>query len=997
VTEACAHVEETLALADGELAGAAAERVRGHLAECEECQRELAEAMQLAALPPLVRVAAPVAKDPAPAPAPVVSIDRARTRRRTTRIVVGVAVATAAAAAVILWVRRPTSGGGSGGKGPVVAVALAPRRGIEARLAWDQAAAYRPYDVDRGTGAREAIPLATLAALEKAADEHGLGAVSILAGDLDRATDYLAAGGKTADLESDRAALALARGDAEAALTLAASALELDPTHPAARWNHALALRDLGLVRSAAEAFAAIAASTDPRDAGWTAEAKARADALTADADARGALIDRVAAGGRQLVQSGTGISAEDARDAPGYTRIYFYDALRAAPDRARVLALRPIAEAIDAATGGTAAVAAVDRVAAADFAKRAPLAATFAAIVAGDQLSPPARARFLAAVRGARQPDLLLGALVYFASGIPIDAADVPEAATAAAATGDAWNEMLVVESDAARRIAAGDTAGAELELVRALARCTTAHVSYRCVRLEIALSDLYVGQGRFGDAAPALASAAATAAATGDGWFLEVSLLPRLANLHAQRDNTRAAGLALARAYSHEAVLRRPTECHMKAWAHEIVASSLVNRIRVEDARRELAKPACEPPRPTNNELFVRAHVLRERATDAELAAFRAAVAAARAAAATPGARALLDNSEGRALIDRDPTAATALLEAAIRAGDAAPDDSDARKARAYSYSVLALAAAEAGDADRTLSLLGAEIGVDGAARCTLGVAVDDQRHLAVVRGADGVSAVAYGETRTSIDLPPDLVPAQITARLDGCEIVDVVARAIAHGIPTLLPPTRAWRFRSPRARALPAAQRAPRRVIIADATPPPELGLPTLAPWQGGATDAEVVRGAAATPARALAALVDATWIEVHAHGVSAPGATDAAYVALSPDATGAYALTAAAVRAAELRGAPTVLLAACDAADGAQLFEEPWGLPDAFVSAGARAVIASDAPIPDRDATAFFADLRAHIDAGGEPAVALRDVRAAWRGKNAAWIDHVMVFE
>jgi hypothetical protein len=73
-------------------------------------------------------------------------------------------------------------------------------------------------------------------------------------------------------------------------------------------------------------------------------------------------------------------------------------------------------------------------------------------------------------------------------------------------------------------------------------------------------------------------------------------------------------------------------------------------------------------------------------------------------------------------------------------------------------------------------------------------------------------------------------------------------------------------------------------------------------------------------------------------------------------------------------------------------------EPSSLPSAFLAAGARAVIAADAPIRDADAGPVFAELRAVVAAGTDPAVALRDIRRAWRGRaGAAWVDHLVVFE
>jgi CHAT domain-containing protein len=73
-------------------------------------------------------------------------------------------------------------------------------------------------------------------------------------------------------------------------------------------------------------------------------------------------------------------------------------------------------------------------------------------------------------------------------------------------------------------------------------------------------------------------------------------------------------------------------------------------------------------------------------------------------------------------------------------------------------------------------------------------------------------------------------------------------------------------------------------------------------------------------------------------------------------------------------------------------------ETWSLPAAFVYAGARAVIASAAPIPDAEAGEFFDHLRDRVQAGAPVAVALRDARQQWislgRGE---WVRDVIVFE
>jgi CHAT domain-containing protein len=89
---------------------------------------------------------------------------------------------------------------------------------------------------------------------------------------------------------------------------------------------------------------------------------------------------------------------------------------------------------------------------------------------------------------------------------------------------------------------------------------------------------------------------------------------------------------------------------------------------------------------------------------------------------------------------------------------------------------------------------------------------------------------------------------------------------------------------------------------------------------------------------------------------------------------------------------------VILAACETARTAPQFAQRWSLPDAFVKAGARAVVASTTAIPDRDAPAFFDELRARAAAGESPAKVLRDLRKKWFGDSRAeWVRDVVVFE
>jgi CHAT domain-containing protein len=188
-------------------------------------------------------------------------------------------------------------------------------------------------------------------------------------------------------------------------------------------------------------------------------------------------------------------------------------------------------------------------------------------------------------------------------------------------------------------------------------------------------------------------------------------------------------------------------------------------------------------------------------------------------------------------------------------------------------------------------------------------------------------------------------------------------------------------------------------PRRVVVADPAPPASLALPPLAGWRLPSDErATLIEGAAATPSRVLAEMSDATEIELHVHGVLDIGLSAASVLALSPDADGRFALSARDLEAARLNGGATVILAACRAAQAANYWHEAWGLPLAFVRAGAAAVFASPAPIDDADAGPFFAAVLARLRDGATPARALRDERTrVLTNSPGNWVRQLVVFE
>ena len=302
---------------DGELDDQEARAFRLHLGQCRTCAGDLEAAVLCDALAEEVlaggrrRVATvelPATEEPVfatterpgrpapvaatterPGPAPVAATtekvgpappghppDELAARRRRQGIMVAVGGVAVAAAAAVLIFRTPLP------ESPLAELLAEPYRPIDGRVAYPGLDRYRPLARARGGADQAAQPARTelLANLEGKNDHHGLGVALLLDGQLDQAARQLAAAPTSAAVLSDSAALALQRGQAREALTLADRALAVEPRHPQAIWNRAVALEILGWRRQAAEAFGAAAALGG--DPGWTAEARRRADDLHA-------------------------------------------------------------------------------------------------------------------------------------------------------------------------------------------------------------------------------------------------------------------------------------------------------------------------------------------------------------------------------------------------------------------------------------------------------------------------------------------------------------------------------------------------------------------------------------------------------------------------------------------------------------------------------------------------------------------------------------------
>lgn len=962
---------------DGELPEGERAAFEAHLAGCARCQRELHALMQLT-----------IAGAPAAAPASNV-VPLARKRRG---VLWAAGPVLAAAAAVALWARTPGHDPEDMPEKPgeIAALTLAETRGFEPRLSWAAVDGHRDYAVMRGDTKAEPIALGEMSRLEASGDLRALAAAHMLRGELAQARALLDKIGRSPDRESDRAALALAQGDPETALVLAEAALAEAPGHPQARWNRALALRELELPRAAAAAFDELAGA---EASGWAAEARANAAALRREPAAREQMFAAVQAAGQALIEQGTAMPEAAVQAAPSLARLYFYDAVRAAPSRERVLALAPLAGALDAIAGGQVLKDLVDRTAGADFAVRGPLAVDYAALALGRGGDGAALAE---RARAAGHDDIALGALVH--AGLA--GRDLAGFARMAEATGDPWMTMLAAQQQAAAQVDAGRFAEADAALQAGRARCGPG-LGYRCARLELAQAELYILMHRATEAAPVLATALRRVTQD-QHWGAETTAL----QLRGELARLRGA-FGLARAITGETLLRLPeapaARCEAERHARTVLAGLSIVALDVEGARRELlATPGCDRP-PSLARLFVQADVARIAGDPREAAATLAGLSQLRQAGLGPGEAALADHIEGRVRIAREPAAGQALLRQAIAAARELPrSDPHALKALSFSYAELALAAAARGEHGAALAVLAEEVGAAGPQRCALGLVVDHERSYAVAldRGGTAIAALDGGR-RAPVGADEQLVPPDAIAALRACPEVAVFARPPLAGRPGLLPLDVAWSYRVGHEHLRTGSEgqvKTGERLVVADAQAPASLELPRLSPWRdaGDGPPPRLLAGPDATPSRVLKALPGAAEIEFHVHGLVDLAVSDASFLALGPDLDGRHALTAGDLRGVELPARPLVILGACHAGQVAPYLHEAWSLPVAFLEAGARAVIASPAPVDDREAGPFFAAVRARIRGGASPAVAVRDERVRL-GESARWAASVLVFE
>jgi hypothetical protein len=708
---------------------------------------------------------------------------------------------------------------------------------------------------------------------------------------------------------------------------------------------------------------------------------------------------------------------------------------------------LLPMARALDRLSGAPTMEHWVRFTAGRDFARRAPLVERYQQ-VRGGKLSEAELAAALKALLASKETDLILK--VMLDSGAVLE--DPKRYDALAASAGDPFYALQAEQQRATMEIhGQGQYQNGELRLKRAIAACREAHLDATCANLESDLSDLYQHLERLSEAWELGRSYTREARALNE-FFLERYGIEAAAALA----RFRYAG-SMSTALFYEALAMTPDDCGVQQDVHAQLTNMYLVDHHFEAARGELLQTRACPGAPLQLIAAMNAATLfRVLHHPEDLVSARAILTTARTASLSPPELAMADYVEGMVEFSSDPPAAQKAFRAAIARCDALPSwDIDQRKLRSFAYLELILQAAGRGEFEQALALFAEEQGAGpGAARgaepvtpsgvqgpasnvgpgagtpvgtgpgpldsaqgtaslgvngvpppCTLAVAADDERVLAIAVTPAGKVVGALDAARaTALTDAAEAVTPAVLAALQGCAQISVLARAPLHGQARLLPPGLAWSYRvPPRAQrgAAPSPTLPARRLVVANVTPPDTLNLPKLGPWRAQAVPGEhlvELAGAAATPARVLAELSQATEVEIHAHGLIDLSYSEASLIVLSAEPSGRFALTAGDLRGVRLQGAPTVLLAACDTAHAAPQEEEPWSLPVAFVEAGARAVWGTRADVPDSEAAAFFSALGTRVRAGEAPATALRDERLLWLAKAPeSWVQNVVLFE
>lgn len=969
---------------DGDLDGAAEEAFLDHLAACAMCQRVLHEEIQLRDREEILRemtVGSSERRVPLASREVIELPNEVRPPRWRVTWGAGGTLATAAVAVLVLFSLLPPDPVADPVK--ALAVALKPNRAVEIRLSHPAAAKHRPYDTMRSSGPpSEPIAPAVIAQLDAAHDCRGVATAYVLTGAWHVAEETYRACPAGLDIDADRAGLAVLLGQTEDALELTERVLEVAPDHAVALWNRALALRALGLGLAATTAFERVAALEKSHDPAWAQEASTRAADARAELDRMRVDYLEVERLGKAMALGGPALDTALARRVPARARIWLHNALRTATTAAQIDRLAPLAAALEGLQGeGLSRY--VEQARAQLSPARTAASAGYRQFVIDDFGAVDDRVweRWLAAATRAGLDDLILGTRLAFRR---LDG--VPSADQLADATRDPWFELAIEILRAQEALVGGRVEDGAARLAAIEAQCPSGATSFRCLQLAVALAELELKRDRLSEIMRHAATALALSRRLGE-WPQRAQALTWFGNA------ARLAGnFASARGYLEEAVHARVLSdkpCDARELTFSI-AAMLYQRHRLAQAHTlAAAAPACDqPPKPV--ELTALTQLLRSGHVVIDRAPLLAEIARARAANELPGDRLLLDFLvEWLALdMDRDRLAqiatAAQLLEGAPRV-----------KLTTFIDGALFAHAARRGAWSDALAVVARARSVLPPARCALAFGADDFRFAVIAVGRDGAITGRYEPDRMRSE--EWLAPESMRRAVDGCDEVVVLALPAWLGIGPVLDASTPWSYvLGP---PLPSADGNKRHVAITEPVPPASTKLAPLMPrvWPPPPTGPdEIISGQLATPERVLSAISDATLVEIHSHALTMDP-LDAPVLALSPGASG-WTLDAAMVATATLTSAPIVVLADCSGGVAARFEHRTWGLPLAFRTAGARAVIAALSAIPDRDAAELFGAVVAELKRDVSPASAVAKLRAEKLHRDpTSWVRHVVVFQ
>ncbi|MDY7228723.1 CHAT domain-containing protein [Hyalangium rubrum] len=990
MTRPCDQVE---LFVDGELPLEEADAFRFHLPDCPRCQREMSNLMQLRLLGNRY-----VERE---GTREVDAVPRPPVRARWMRPLLMASASLAAALVVLVAVRQ-----GSKPSFESDVWLLERPRLLEARVSYRDADRYRSME-SRSMGSKGAsarLPHGDLGILEER-DPRGLVAAYLVRGEpglvelalqeLDK-LDEAPEPRDSSDLASDRAVAMWLKGNHEEALRLLDAALEKNPRHAQALWNRGLVLRDLHLPLLAAQAFSEVAALNEE---GWSGEAAKNAQDLREEQTKRYTRWNEGVEAGKALVNEAPDSLPTGFGQSPD-TRRFFYDAVRSAPNRERVLALLPLAQVLDERAGGSVLEGYVRRVAEADFSRRGPLAQDYAALVQG-HLKGEARERFLSKLLESKEDDILLGA--FFDQGTAAHHLKRHEAIVAA--NPDPWFHLLLAHARAKLDRAQGRWTNATQVLLDARDRCPKPGLEYPCIYTKLDLSSLYIRLNQFEIARTHVEDGLKEARGS-NAWKMESSLLWNLAQIARVRGED-----SLARAYLKEFLERELLKGAQKdadtlRRVHQELAAIAIRQLRVDEARREI-DAAIDAASAVGETLslpgsFDLADISRRKPAANDEQHLTKAVEKLQKGL-SPGERLVAKHVLGRFYIERDVEKGSSLLRDLIQEAEAPQlrEDGAARRARAYSFTSLLHEAGKRNAFEEALKLFAQEWGGELPRQCLLAVTADSGRLLLVARGVDGALEGRHQELGKPLPVRLDkTVPEELKGLLRACPQVQVLARPPIHGRAGLLPPEMAWSYLTRTPAPRPQRTGPAIHLVVSNVELPRDVPFKRLNPWRptfGPNEQRRELSGAEATPSRVLEAMRDATEIDLVAHG-TINESTNASYLLLASEPDGPE-LGVAEVRAASLQGSPFVVLAACHAAHTASSFDSPFSLPAAFIEAGARGVLASTVEIPDQEAEKFFNAVRERMRSGTSPVQALREERLKWlsAGQGTQWLDSVLLFE